>query len=286
MSHSTDEAPGFYPFESVGSDWLEDSSDPGLAHLRVLVDESPGDIDVTHGTVHPQVNQLSRHASVSSSAAGKMEDLKSLSMNVEKTTKRTWLLAFLVVLMGTAAASAFMALGITAAQKNASDSFQKRAIKVAVEIEKSWQNYDTAALWIHQACHDWRTNEHAREDFALLYRYIRTIPLDFYAMNWLPNITHDERTQLEAEGKTGWQLDEEQIQELRDRGVNHTNSSYTGFMGLEADPNNPGELVYIRRSEQSFYFPIHVSAVQSVVCRRIWSRFPGLVNPLLLTLSA
>ena len=262
----------FHPHASVASDWLDAPDFSGFEHWRGSIDESL----LGHGVVGSDKDAAAATASVarshydnnknmstvSSVTTTRAADVEALSMNVEKTTQRTWLMAFLVVLIGAAASSAFLALGITSAQQTASDSFQQRALKVATEIEKSWQDYDMAALWIHNACREWRTNNYTRDDFGLLYHYIRSLPLEFYGMNWVPNVTHDERAAMEQEGKTGWLLsaeEEEDEEEWRDKGVYDDAIPYSGFMGMEPDPKIPGELVFTKRSEQPWYFPIHVS---------------------------
>ncbi|CAB9531786.1 Histidine kinase (Partial), partial [Seminavis robusta] len=200
-----------------------------------------------------------------SSTVTQRTELEALSLNVEKTTKRTRFLALLVVLIGAAAAAAFLALGITSANQDASDLFLGRARTIGVEIGTSWRDYETAALWIQESCRDWRHTNYTRDDFALLYEFIRRMPLDFYGMEWVPNITHDERASFEQEGKRGWKLEEPPQQPTgqhllwheEDEQQQQQEDGYTGFMGQEPDPDNPGELMYTERSEQPFYFPIH-----------------------------
>ena len=174
--------------------------------------------------------------------------IKQQAMSIEKATKRTQLLAFLVVLMGAAVGSAFLYLGITNARDEKSDLFERHAGDLATEIDVAWRDYERAALWIHQSCQDWRTpgNTHcSREGFEILSHYLKEgTGLVFEGALWVPNITHAERPAIEA--NTTWGT----------KGVN-----YTGFMGQEINPDT-GKLEYGPRSEQPFYFPLHVSCLK------------------------
>lgn len=171
--------------------------------------------------------------------------LKQQAINVEKTTKRIRLLAFLVVLMGAAAGGSFLYLGITNLHKENEDQFERHASDLANEITIAWRDYETAALWIHQSCMDWRTEgtHCSREGFERLSHYLRAGGLEFEGALWVPNVTHVERIQLEA--NSTWNTTKR---------VN-----YTGFKGQEPNPDNGGKLAYGPRSEQPFYFPLHVS---------------------------
>ena len=85
------------------------------------------------------------------------------------------------------------------------------------------------ALWVHQACRNWRTDNFTSYDFEILYHYMTSGGLDFEMAQWTPNITHDERPQIERDGEQIW-------------------APYTAFRGnvsgLEEDPQVPGELTF------------------------------------------
>jgi hypothetical protein len=174
--------------------------------------------------------------------------LKQQAMNVEKTTKTIRLLAFLVVLMGAAAGASFLYVGITSVDNENKEQFERHASDLANEIGVAWRDYETAALWIHHSCREWRVeNTHcSREGFELLSHYLQHGGLEFLGAHWVPNVTHAERLELEA--NSTWYT----------KKVN-----YTGFQGQEPDPDNPGKLKYGPRSAQPFYFPLLVS-----VCTR------------------
>ena len=95
---------------------------------------------------------------------------------------------------------------------------------------------------LHSACHNWRTDNFTLKDYAAVYHYLISEGLDFYAIDWIPNITHAECAAIEEKEGAYWKS--------IDGG-----ERYTGDMGQEPDPNNPGELIYTKRSKQPFYFP-------------------------------
>lgn len=116
---------------------------------------------------------------------------------------------------------------------------------MAREIDSSWNDYESSTLWIHESCRNWRTNNFSYLDFEILYNYLRSGGLEFKAIQWVPNVTHDERQDVEALAAIGWNT------------VLPEGENFTGFIGLEPDPEDPNELVMGPRSEQPFYFPLH-----------------------------
>ena len=214
--------------KSATSSWLESSNHQWSEELSKEL-ESENDDNTIVGSL-PSSEELQQH-----------------SLNVEKTTKRTRIVALLVVLMGAAAGASFLYLGITSANNDSTDSFERRASDMAKEIDGSWSDYESSALWIHESCRNWRTDNFNRTDFEVLYNYLISGGLEFFAAEWIPNVTHAERAALEEEGMVGW------------GGVEGAN--YTGIVGQEPDPDHPGELIMAPRSEQPFYFPIHVGTV-------------------------
>ncbi|CAB9505272.1 Receptor-type guanylate cyclase gcy [Seminavis robusta] len=165
-------------------------------------------------------------------------------LNVEKTTRRTRLAANMVVLMGAVAAFSFLYMGISSAKSDTKDLFERRAGDFAKEVDSAWHDYESAASWVHSACRNWRHDNFTHEDFEAVYLYLIAAGLDFYAVDWLPNITHDERAEIEETEGAFWKTIE---------GA----EGYSGFMGQEPDPENAGQLVYTNRSVQDFYYPIY-----------------------------
>lgn len=167
------------------------------------------------------------------------------SKNIEKTVKRKVLVALCVVFMGSLVSAGFLYVGITTAQKEQHHAFERRANDTAKAIQSVWADYTRTTLWIHKSCRDWRTNGFNRTDFRVLYAYIAKVGLEFYSMEWVPNVTNKERPVLEAEARRYF-----------NSRPDLNGSTYRGFRGLEPDPKDPTNLVWMNRSQEPFYFPI------------------------------
>ena len=177
------------------------------------------------------------------------EDINKHIMDVGNTTRRTMVAAFMVVLVGAAAAAGFLYMGITAEQEDNRELFERHAIDMAKEVDGTWDDYESAASWVHSACRNWREDNFTYDDFEAVYHYLRDGGLDFYTINWVPNVTHTERQQIEQVEGAYWKNNIPGAE------------GYTGFTGQEPDPDNPGDLIYANRSQQDFYYPIYVSVV-------------------------
>ena len=140
----------------------------------------------------------------------------------------------------------------------------------------SCPDYEAAARWTHSECRNFRNDNFTYADFEAVYKSITSgtyVPsrgegtvsvsvepkanaafsflvltggLDFFSIDWIPNITHAERAEVERVEGAFWKTIE-------------GGENYQGFTGQEPDPDNPGELIYANRTEQPFYFPIYVS---------------------------
>ncbi|CAB9517166.1 Receptor-type guanylate cyclase gcy [Seminavis robusta] len=176
---------------------------------------------------------------------------------IKKHATRTWMITFLLVSMGAAASVAFLYIGISGASNDQKESFERRASDVSKEIDGAWDDYEAAARWTHSECRNWRTDNFTHQDFEALYYYLIEEGLNFYSINWVPNITHAERPLVEEKEGGFWKNNIEGAE------------NYAGFTGQEPDPDHPGELIYANRSEQAFYFPIYFvepkSAAASII---------------------
>jgi hypothetical protein len=77
------------------------------------------------------------------------EVLQQHFLDIEKTTRRTSLVAMMVVLMGTAAAAIFLYTGISSEKSNVKELFDRRASDMAKEITGAWDDYEAMGSWIH-----------------------------------------------------------------------------------------------------------------------------------------
>ena len=164
------------------------------------------------------------------------------TQEVTKASRRTWFIALLVVLLGAACSAFFVYFAIASAQTAQEDQFDRHATDLCNKIESSFKDYETAAAWIHETCRNWRNQDFTREDFRVLYDYITYDGLDFFLAEWVPNITHAERADLEAESEAFY--------------ANDTNVNYRGILGLGPNPENPEEVGLFPRINQPYYFPI------------------------------
>lgn len=172
------------------------------------------------------------------------EEIKQHSMNIEKTARRTVLMALLVILVGGAAAASFLYVGITSEEDNGQDEFISRAKDFTKEIDSSWNDYETAVKWMHESCRNWREDGFSREDFYAQYKYALSGGLEFFAIQFVPNVTHEDRLAIEEDSHAYFEANPVE------------NYTYPGFRGLEPDPEDPSELSLQYRSKQPFYFPI------------------------------
>lgn len=166
-------------------------------------------------------------------------ELEKHSMDVEKTAKRTTIVALCVVLIGGVVSAGFLYSGIRNATQSNDAAFERRSLDLTKEIVGSLSDYEMAASWIHEASRDWRSG-FTREQFRTVYDYISDGGLQFFAMEWCPNVTKAERPFIEEEAREYFE--------------NVTAVNYTGITGLL--PEDPASMEIVPRIEQPFYFPI------------------------------
>ena len=125
--------------------------------------------------------------------------------------------------------------------------FERRGQDLVREIRFAFAEYVTMDLWVHDSACRRLPAGLTRTDFRQVYEHLVSSHNDvasFQAVGCAPNVTHDERAALEAEGAAYF----------RDNYPNQVN--YTGFTGLEPNPNDPDTFSQQTRSEQPFYFPV------------------------------
>eukprot|EP00977_Amphora_coffeiformis_P003392 scaffold630_cov174-Amphora_coffeaeformis.AAC.12 len=165
----------------------------------------------------------------------------SRAMLQETMVKRTIMSASLVLLIGSITSAGFMYIGITNSRSDHRDQFDRRASELVSGIENSWNDYETAGLWIHEAC---RNRDATREEFRAVYEYLSSGGLDFQAAEWIPRVTREERDQYEQDSLRFYEQHYPEV------------LPYLGFRGLEPDPENPGTSIMQARSDQPFYYPV------------------------------
>jgi hypothetical protein len=80
-----------------------------------------------------------------------------------------WITVSLITFLGAATCAAFLAVGISSANKDKSFQFSQLAQELVHQIEEAWEDYVTAASWIHGQC---RRRNFTRSDFRQTYEYL------------------------------------------------------------------------------------------------------------------
>lgn len=146
------------------------------------------------------------------------------------------LITVLILVLGVGTSVAFLWLGISGAQTQQENDFERDASDLVKKIEAEWHGYVSAASFVHARC---RSRNFTRQDFRELYEYLIDAGLDFKAVQFDPNITHDQRAAVEAEAEAYYS---EYYPDVNYRGI-------VSFVNGTTDTEP--------RTNQSFYFPIH-----------------------------
>jgi hypothetical protein len=192
-------------------------------------------------------NNVSIHLETMPSRTHKNTQTRGISMD------RTVIFAALIALIGAGASGAFLALGISGANRDQHLRFEEHATEVIKAVQARWNDYEVAALWVHEACRS--TSDHpktthgflnmcSREHFHELYEYLRAGGLDFEAVSFIPTIAHENRGALEQEAREYYR-------------ENYPDVKYRGITGYEWIGPKKHDYIGISRSEQPFYYPGH-----------------------------
>jgi hypothetical protein len=126
------------------------------------------------------------------------------------STDRTMAFSILIALIGVGVSAAFLGLGLRGAESDKTLQFESQASVIIKAVEGTWNDFEVAGLWIHEACRSSANQKDthlargicSREDFLELYEYLVSTGLDFQAIAWVPNVTHVDRAILEEESRT------------------------------------------------------------------------------------
>jgi CHASE1-domain containing sensor protein len=151
--------------------------------------------------------------------------------------KSTTLNMLLIIFLGAATCAAFLAIGIKAAKEDQESLFERHADDLVNRIQRSIEDYVTAASWIHGRC---RGRNFTREEFRQTYEYLINSGLDFQAAQFDPNITNEERPAAEEEAREFYEQ-------------NYPSVNYRGFVGF----NYANSTSLEPRNQADHYFPIH-----------------------------
>jgi len=164
------------------------------------------------------------------------DDQPSVASMATNERKSSLFVVFLIMSLGSAACGAFLAVGIKSALDDQKELFERNGEDFVKRIQRSWDEYQTAAAWIHGRCRD---RNFTRADFRVAYEYLMSSGLDFQAMQFDPNITNEERPAAEEDARKFYE--------------DYPSVDYRGFVGFNYDNSTSLD----PRLEADFYFPIH-----------------------------
>lgn len=171
--------------------------------------------------------------------------------------RHKWMLTVLILLLGSAASAAFLAVGIKVTRKDHEQDFQREASEFSQSIESAMRDYELFGLWVHQDCfQSFPNNSHielgdgdiashlgycSREDFHRLYRHIASVGVEFNSIQFLPNITHENRETYETQQGNFYN-------------ENYPDFDYQGIKTVGSTPE--AKPLFGRREKRAFYFPV------------------------------
>lgn len=163
-------------------------------------------------------------------------------IDIKRMTRRTRLFGLLVLLLGCAASTIFLYFGLVSANDDASERFASRAKELTLVVETTWLEYERTAASAHEICS--RGDGTTRQEFREFYEYLLADGIEFQSIQCVPNVTHAERAEHEAEAKQYW---EERVPSFE----------YPGFTGIIFD-SVVGAVTGVTspEPERPFYFPI------------------------------
>ena len=180
----------------------------------------------------------------------------------EVFARAKWVFTVLLLVLGSAASAAFLAIGIQGTRNDSKAKFQREAEAFSHKVQSTWRDYEIFGLWIHEGCFKTfapnpvadnvagRLGICSRQQFRRLYEYVASAGLEFEAVEFLPNVTHDLRDDLENETR----------RYLQER---FPDFDYQGIRGIEP-------YYFAPRAEHPFYWPLHyVEPVETPSNRRI-----------------
>lgn len=180
---------------------------------------------------------MKRSGSVCSCSSGSGGEGDSFSSIGQARRKSNIVNISLILFLGALTCAAFLAIGMTSAKQDQVSLFDRRADDLVNRIQRSTDDYVTAAAWIHGRC---RGRNFTRADFRQTYEYLINSGLNFQAAQFDPNITNEERPAVEEEARKFYE-------------ANYPTVNYRGFVGF----NDVNSTSLEPRNEAEFYFPIH-----------------------------
>jgi CHASE domain len=217
-------------------------------------------------------NSMNEGGSRGFSSRSISSDIYGVMCCKDRCTNRSqsWLYTALIILLGGAACTSVIVLGLQSTKLSSQKLFQNQAAEVVFSLNSSWREYETALLWIHQSCdpratatdassshtHNVSISDHdgfcSRPEFDSLTRHIDSLHLQVVSIQFAPSITHDQRPALEEESA-------EYYASLSNRTSSNISVSYPylGITNVAFDADTGDVFERILAPEESVYFPVH-----------------------------
>ena len=221
-------------------------------HTKIIMDIENGE------SISQSKNSDSELESNNAAAENNNESPSLLGSGCNRNPQRIKIvLICLIVLIGAAAASAFVTLGLVGAFHETKSSFEHRAKDLTYSIDSAFHDYQIFGLWTHESCFKpnhrnvnislWQDPaQHlgfcSREDFSRLYAYIQSVGVEVQAIEFIPNITNNARAAVEAESRKYYS-------------EYYPTINYTGFTRVAVNAT-PGSRT-APEADLPFYFPVH-----------------------------
>jgi signal transduction histidine kinase/CheY-like chemotaxis protein len=167
-----------------------------------------------------------------------------------------WVFISLILFIGAGCSGAFLALGIIGATNEREKQFEQRATELCFAIQAVAHDYQLFGLWIHESCLQTynRTSVPLEEDYAAhlgfcsrsefkrLHEYIKSVDVEAQAIEYVPLIEDDVRSEVERQSKIWF-------------AANYPTVNYTGISRVVPD-KNPG-LRTAPEVKLPYYYPLH-----------------------------
>jgi hypothetical protein len=176
----------------------------------------------------------------------------------------------IILLLGFAAAAAFIGLGISSGHQQQQDEFQRVALDTVRFVSAAFEDYVTVGSLVHARCRHFNRDASiasaisglnisginsgivaaaaansnvslARLNFRELHEYLVYSGLKYKSVQFVPNVTNAQRPIYEADARRYYNSE-------------YPHVNYTGFRGFN-NLNMSGGVSL--RTEQPFYFPVH-----------------------------
>lgn len=172
----------------------------------------------------------------------------STTGQLSRLVNNRWLWTTLILVLGGAASTAFLVLGILDEQSSSAERFQYTASGTALSVKAAWNDYEIFALWAHESCSQTESydpeptwDEALRictwEEFRNVYEQILSSGLGLFSLQYVTRVDHRYRADVEEDSRI-------YVAEHMP-GLNYTGFTALGEGGIAPSP------------EKDYYYPIH-----------------------------